>query len=154
MPLAAFLNVKPLCLLAKTLFFFLWILFFSLCSYLLPHLLPYKPAMDIHGFRQRSNNTLQRLVKMSFVPAGFWERFIARMLISLKEMDLQVPVPAKFLHRASSIRSCSERHVFFRGLQKCCSSVCMSWSVFFVVVVLSSHLSLERIQGTSAARTL
>ena len=27
---------------------------------------------------------------MSFVPAGFWERFIARMLISLTEMDLQV----------------------------------------------------------------
>jgi hypothetical protein len=27
---------------------------------------------------------------MSFVPAGFWERFIARMLISLNEMDLQV----------------------------------------------------------------
>ncbi|XP_044045411.1 leucine-rich repeat serine/threonine-protein kinase 1 isoform X2 [Siniperca chuatsi] len=58
-------------------------------SYLLPHLLPPKPAMDIHGFRQQTNNTLQRLVKMSFVPAGFWERFIARMLISLTEMDLQ-----------------------------------------------------------------
>nr|XP_046247302.1 leucine-rich repeat serine/threonine-protein kinase 1 isoform X2 [Scatophagus argus] len=58
-------------------------------SYLLPHLLPYKPAVDIHGFRQQTNNTLQRLVKMSFVPAGFWERFIARMLISLTEMDLQ-----------------------------------------------------------------
>ncbi|XP_074480599.1 leucine-rich repeat serine/threonine-protein kinase 1 isoform X2 [Sebastes fasciatus] len=58
-------------------------------SYLLPHLLPPKPAMDIHGFRQQTNNTLQRLVQMSFVPAGFWERFIARMLISLTEMDLQ-----------------------------------------------------------------
>ncbi|XP_051235925.1 leucine-rich repeat serine/threonine-protein kinase 1 isoform X2 [Dicentrarchus labrax] len=58
-------------------------------SYLLPHLLPHKPAMDIHGFQQQTNNTLQRLVKMSFVPAGFWERFIARMLISLTEMDLQ-----------------------------------------------------------------
>ncbi|XP_041640649.1 leucine-rich repeat serine/threonine-protein kinase 1 [Cheilinus undulatus] len=58
-------------------------------SYLLPHLLPPKPAMDIHGFRQQTNNTLQRLVRMSFVPAGFWERFIARMLISLTEMDLQ-----------------------------------------------------------------
>ncbi|XP_049417413.1 leucine-rich repeat serine/threonine-protein kinase 1 isoform X1 [Epinephelus fuscoguttatus] len=58
-------------------------------SYLLPHLLPPKPAMDIHCFRQQTNNTLQRLVKMSFVPAGFWERFIARMLISLTEMDLQ-----------------------------------------------------------------
>ncbi|XP_047187431.1 leucine-rich repeat serine/threonine-protein kinase 1 isoform X5 [Scophthalmus maximus] len=58
-------------------------------SYLLPHLLPPKPGMDIHGFRQQVNNTLQRLFKMSFVPAGFWERFIARMLISLTEMDLQ-----------------------------------------------------------------
>ncbi|KTG07222.1 hypothetical protein cypCar_00048239, partial [Cyprinus carpio] len=26
---------------------------------------------------------------MSFVPAGFWERFIARMLISLNQMDVQ-----------------------------------------------------------------
>uniref|UniRef100_A0A3Q2CNU6 non-specific serine/threonine protein kinase n=1 Tax=Cyprinodon variegatus TaxID=28743 RepID=A0A3Q2CNU6_CYPVA len=57
--------------------------------YLLPHLLPPKPAMDIHSFHHHTNNTLQRLFKMSFVPAGFWERFIARMLISLTEMDLQ-----------------------------------------------------------------
>lgn len=47
--------------------------------------------MDIHGFRQYNSNTLLRIFKMSFVPAGFWERFIARMLISLTEMDLQVP---------------------------------------------------------------
>uniref|UniRef100_A0A8C5NAM6 non-specific serine/threonine protein kinase n=1 Tax=Gouania willdenowi TaxID=441366 RepID=A0A8C5NAM6_GOUWI len=59
-------------------------------SYLLPHLLPSKPAMDIHNFCLQSENTLQRLFKMSFVPAGFWERFIARMLVSLKEMDLQL----------------------------------------------------------------
>ncbi|XP_066557623.1 leucine-rich repeat serine/threonine-protein kinase 1 isoform X2 [Amia ocellicauda] len=58
-------------------------------SYLLPHLLPPKPALDIHGFRHQTTNTIQRLFKMSFVPAGFWERFIARMLISLTEMDLQ-----------------------------------------------------------------
>ncbi|GLD46104.1 leucine-rich repeat serine/threonine-protein kinase 1 [Lates japonicus] len=58
--------------------------------YLLPHLLPPKPALDIHVFRQQITNTLQRLFKMSFVPAGFWERFIARMLISLTEMDLQL----------------------------------------------------------------
>ena len=45
--------------------------------------------MDIHGLRRQTTNTLQRLFKMSFVPAGFWERFIARMLISLTEMDLQ-----------------------------------------------------------------
>ncbi|XP_045065895.1 leucine-rich repeat serine/threonine-protein kinase 1-like [Coregonus clupeaformis] len=64
-------------------------------SYLLPHLLPPKPAMDIHGFRQETANTIQRLFKMSFVPAGFWERFIARMLISLTEMDLQSFEPKK-----------------------------------------------------------
>ncbi|KAM4596959.1 leucine-rich repeat serine/threonine-protein kinase 1 [Fundulus diaphanus] len=64
-------------------------------SYLLPHLLPPKPAMDIHSFHQHTNNTLQRLFKMSFVPAGFWERFIARMLISLTEMDLQSLDPLK-----------------------------------------------------------
>ncbi|XP_062868607.1 leucine-rich repeat serine/threonine-protein kinase 1 isoform X2 [Trichomycterus rosablanca] len=58
-------------------------------SYLLPHLLPPKPAMDIHGFRQQTSNSIQRHFKMSFVPAGFWERFIARMLISLSQMDLQ-----------------------------------------------------------------
>uniref|UniRef100_A0A672LW85 non-specific serine/threonine protein kinase n=1 Tax=Sinocyclocheilus grahami TaxID=75366 RepID=A0A672LW85_SINGR len=58
-------------------------------SYLLPHLLPPKPALDIHGFRHQSNNSIQRHFKMSFVPAGFWERFIARMLISLNQMDVQ-----------------------------------------------------------------
>ncbi|XP_041074773.1 leucine-rich repeat serine/threonine-protein kinase 1-like isoform X1 [Polyodon spathula] len=59
-------------------------------SYLLPHLLPPKPGLDIHGFRQQTANTIQRLFKMSFIPAGFWQRFIARMLISLTEMDLQL----------------------------------------------------------------
>ncbi|XP_073683577.1 leucine-rich repeat serine/threonine-protein kinase 1-like [Garra rufa] len=58
-------------------------------SYLLPHLLPPKPALDIHSFRHQSNNAIQRHFKMSFVPAGFWERFIARMLISLNQMDVQ-----------------------------------------------------------------
>lgn len=65
-------------------------LYSHFCSYLLPHLLPPKPAMDIHGFRQHTSNAIQRHFKMSFVPAGFWERFIARMLISLNQMDLQV----------------------------------------------------------------
>ncbi|XP_072321953.1 leucine-rich repeat serine/threonine-protein kinase 1 [Eucyclogobius newberryi] len=64
-------------------------------GYLLPHLLPPKPALDIHSLQQVSTNTLQRLFKMSFVPAGFWERFIARMLISLTEMDLQSFEPHK-----------------------------------------------------------
>lgn len=35
---------------------------------------------------------------MSFVPVGFWQRFIARMLISLAEMDLQV-APERIRHR-------------------------------------------------------
>ncbi|EMP38085.1 Leucine-rich repeat serine/threonine-protein kinase 1, partial [Chelonia mydas] len=59
-------------------------------SYLLPHLLPAKPALDIHGLCHQSTNTVQRVFKMSFVPVGFWQRFIARMLISLAEMDLQL----------------------------------------------------------------
>ncbi|KAM8973798.1 leucine-rich repeat serine/threonine-protein kinase 1 isoform 2-T2 [Pelodytes ibericus] len=59
-------------------------------SYLLPHLLPAKPGLDIHSLRQFTSNTVQRVFKMSFVPVGFWQRFIARMLISLSEMDLQL----------------------------------------------------------------
>ncbi|KAG8440734.1 hypothetical protein GDO86_006466 [Hymenochirus boettgeri] len=59
-------------------------------SYLLPHLLPTKPGLDIHSLRQLTGNTVQRVFKMSFVPVGFWQRFIARMLISLAEMDLQL----------------------------------------------------------------
>lgn len=63
----------------------------SVCfSYLLPHLLPSKPGLDTHGLRHPMANTIQRVFKMSFVPVGFWQRFIARMLISLAEMDLQV----------------------------------------------------------------
>lgn len=59
-------------------------------SYLLPHLLPAKPGLDTHGLRHPTANTIQRVFKMSFVPVGFWQRFIARMLISLAEMDLQL----------------------------------------------------------------
>ncbi|KAM4677599.1 leucine-rich repeat serine/threonine-protein kinase 1 [Discoglossus pictus] len=59
-------------------------------SYLLPHLLPAKPGLDIHSLRQFTSNTVQRVFNMSFVPVGFWQRFIARMLISLSEMDLQL----------------------------------------------------------------
>ncbi|KAM4748202.1 leucine-rich repeat serine/threonine-protein kinase 1 [Rhinophrynus dorsalis] len=59
-------------------------------SYLLPHLLPAKPGLDIHSLRQSTGNTVERVFKMSFVPVGFWQRFIARMLISLAEMDLQL----------------------------------------------------------------
>ncbi|XP_052388333.1 leucine-rich repeat serine/threonine-protein kinase 1-like [Carassius gibelio] len=60
-----------------------WLSEFICCRTFAP-----KPALDI-GFRQQSNNSIQLHFKMSFVPAGFWERFIARMLISLKQMDVQ-----------------------------------------------------------------
>ncbi|KAM6202380.1 leucine-rich repeat serine/threonine-protein kinase 1 [Rhynchocyon petersi] len=59
-------------------------------SYLLPHLLPSKPGLDTHSMRHPTANTIQRVFKMSFVPIGFWQRLIARMLISLAEMDLQL----------------------------------------------------------------
>ncbi|XP_037001810.2 leucine-rich repeat serine/threonine-protein kinase 1 isoform X1 [Artibeus jamaicensis] len=59
-------------------------------SYLLPHLLPSKPGLDTNSLRYPTANTIQRVFKMSFVPVGFWQRFIARMLISLAEMDLQL----------------------------------------------------------------
>ncbi|XP_064192700.1 leucine-rich repeat serine/threonine-protein kinase 1 isoform X1 [Anguilla rostrata] len=84
-------------------------------SYLLPHLLPPKPAMDIYGFRQQTANTIQRLFKMSFVPAGFWERFIARMLISLTEMDLQTFEKGK---NARSLRNRNTVIYSFAGNQQ------------------------------------
>ncbi|XP_078386621.1 leucine-rich repeat serine/threonine-protein kinase 1 [Cetorhinus maximus] len=59
-------------------------------SYLLPHLLPPKPGFDFGNLRGKSTNTIQRLFKMNFVPVGFWQRFIARILISLAEMDAQL----------------------------------------------------------------
>lgn len=77
-------------------------------SYLLPHLLPPKPAVDIHCFQQQTSNILQRLFKMSFVPAGFWERFIARMLISLTHMDLQ-----SFETKRNAWKSCSRNSAMY-----------------------------------------
>uniref|UniRef100_A0A4W3H6W8 non-specific serine/threonine protein kinase n=1 Tax=Callorhinchus milii TaxID=7868 RepID=A0A4W3H6W8_CALMI len=59
-------------------------------SYLLPHLLPSKPGLDINNLRHKFTNTIQRLFKMTFVPVGFWQRFIARILISLAQMDVQL----------------------------------------------------------------
>ncbi|XP_059808596.1 leucine-rich repeat serine/threonine-protein kinase 1 isoform X2 [Hypanus sabinus] len=59
-------------------------------SYLLPHLLPSKPGFDISNLLRKGTNTIERLFKMSFVPIGFWQRFIARILISLSEMDTQL----------------------------------------------------------------
>lgn len=92
--------------------------------------------MDIHGFRQQTNNTLQRLVKMSFVPAGFWERFIARMLISLKEMDLQV-LELAVSHQSPIVIDALSEYIL------CPETSC-----------LCSHLSLKEMSGISAARTL
>ncbi|XP_051896567.1 leucine-rich repeat serine/threonine-protein kinase 1 isoform X2 [Pristis pectinata] len=59
-------------------------------SYLLPHLLPSKPGIDMSNLRRKGTNTIERLFKMNFVPIGFWQRFIARILISLSEMDAQL----------------------------------------------------------------
>ncbi|XP_053128852.1 leucine-rich repeat serine/threonine-protein kinase 1 isoform X2 [Hemicordylus capensis] len=83
-------------------------------SYLLPHLLPAKPAFDIHGLRHHTTNTIQRVFKMSFVPVGFWQRFIARMLISLAEMDLQ------FFENKKNAKSRNKRSVIysFTGTQR------------------------------------
>ncbi|XP_062819072.1 leucine-rich repeat serine/threonine-protein kinase 1 isoform X1 [Anolis carolinensis] len=83
-------------------------------SYLLPHLLPAKPALDVHGLRHQTTNTIQRVFKMSFVPVGFWQRFIARMLISLAEMDLQ------FLENKKNTKSRNKRAAIysFAGTQR------------------------------------
>ncbi|XP_067827754.1 leucine-rich repeat serine/threonine-protein kinase 1 [Heptranchias perlo] len=70
-------------------------------SYLLPHLLPPKPGFDVSNLRDRSTNTVQRLFKMNFVPVGFWQRFIARILISLAEMDVQLFENEKRANRPS-----------------------------------------------------
>uniref|UniRef100_A0ABM5EYR3 non-specific serine/threonine protein kinase n=2 Tax=Pogona vitticeps TaxID=103695 RepID=A0ABM5EYR3_9SAUR len=83
-------------------------------SYLLPHLLPAKPALDIHDLRHQTTNTIQRVFKMSFVPVGFWQRFIARMLISLAEMDVQ------FFENKKNAKSRNRRAVIysFTGTQR------------------------------------
>ncbi|XP_067454140.1 leucine-rich repeat serine/threonine-protein kinase 1 isoform X1 [Thunnus thynnus] len=117
-------------------------------SYLLPHLLPPKPAMDIHCFRQQTNNTLQRLFKMSFVPAGFWERFIARMLISLTEMDLQ-----SFEPKRNTRSQCSRNSVIysFAGTQqrnRCSTfrvrrSQTVYWKEGLLVTFDGGYLSVE-----------
>ncbi|XP_038162764.1 leucine-rich repeat serine/threonine-protein kinase 1 isoform X2 [Cyprinodon tularosa] len=115
--------------------------------YLLPHLLPPKPAMDIHGFHHHTNNTLQRLFKMSFVPAGFWERFIARMLISLTEMDLQSSDPLK---RRSKNRRSSLIYSFAGSQQRNrCStfrvrrSQTIYWKEGLLVTFDGGYLSVE-----------
>ncbi|KAM9861302.1 leucine-rich repeat serine/threonine-protein kinase 1 [Aulostomus maculatus] len=117
-------------------------------SYLLPHLLPPKPAMDIHCFRQQTNNMLQRLFKMSFVPAGFWERFIARMLISLTEMDLQ-----SFEPKRNPRSQCSRNSVIysFGGTQqrnRCSTfrvrrSQTIYWKEGLLVTFDGGYLSVE-----------
>ncbi|XP_033847563.1 leucine-rich repeat serine/threonine-protein kinase 1 isoform X2 [Periophthalmus magnuspinnatus] len=117
-------------------------------GYLLPHLLPPKPALDIHSLQQVSSNTLQRLFKMSFVPAGFWERFIARMLISLTEMDLQSFEPHRHAPKASS--RASVMYSFAGALQRSrCSTFrvrrrqTVYWREGLLVTFHGGHLSVE-----------
>ncbi|XP_069767547.1 leucine-rich repeat serine/threonine-protein kinase 1 isoform X4 [Narcine bancroftii] len=59
-------------------------------SYLLPHLLPSKPGINTSNVRRKGTSCIERVFKMNFVPVGFWQRFIARILISLSEMDAQL----------------------------------------------------------------
>ncbi|KAJ0056500.1 hypothetical protein NL108_008347, partial [Boleophthalmus pectinirostris] len=117
-------------------------------GYLLPHLLPPKPALDIHTLQQASTNTLQRLFKMSFVPAGFWERFIARMLISLTEMDLQSFEPHR--HSPKSSSRGSVMYSFAGALQRSrCSTFrvrrrqTVYWREGLLVTFHGGHLSVE-----------
>ncbi|KAM8762163.1 leucine-rich repeat serine/threonine-protein kinase 1 [Acanthopagrus schlegelii] len=117
-------------------------------SYLLPHLLPHKPAMDIHGFRQQTNNTLQRLIKMSFVPAGFWERFIARMLISLTMMDLQSFEPKKNTRSQSSRNSVIYSFAGSQQRNRCSTfrvrrSKTIYWKEGLLVTFDGGYLSVE-----------
>uniref|UniRef100_A0A8C4NML7 Protein kinase domain-containing protein n=1 Tax=Eptatretus burgeri TaxID=7764 RepID=A0A8C4NML7_EPTBU len=57
--------------------------------YLLPHLLPEKPSSTLspEPTSPTRAHTLLRHVQMSFVPMGFWQRLIARLLISLSSME-------------------------------------------------------------------
>ncbi|XP_026149127.1 leucine-rich repeat serine/threonine-protein kinase 1 isoform X3 [Mastacembelus armatus] len=117
-------------------------------SYLLPHLLPTKPAMDIHGFRQQTSNTLQRLFKMSFVPAGFWERFIARMLISLTELDLQSFEPKRNTRNHSSRNSVIYSFAGTQQRNRCSTfrvrrSQTIYWKEGLLVTFDGGYLSIE-----------
>ncbi|XP_034413570.1 leucine-rich repeat serine/threonine-protein kinase 1 isoform X4 [Cyclopterus lumpus] len=117
-------------------------------SYLLPHLLPPKPAMDIHGFRQQTNNTLQRLVQMSFVPAGFWERLIARMLISLTEMDLQSFEPKRNIRSQHSRNSVIYSFAGTQQRNRCSTfrvrrSQTIYWKEGLLVTFDGGYLSVE-----------
>uniref|UniRef100_H3CMJ3 non-specific serine/threonine protein kinase n=1 Tax=Tetraodon nigroviridis TaxID=99883 RepID=H3CMJ3_TETNG len=117
-------------------------------SYLLPHLLPHKPAVDLHGLRQQTNNTLQRLIKMSFVPAGFWERFIARMLISLKEMDLQSFEPKRYTKNARSKPSALYTFAGTQQKNRCSTfrvrrSQTIYWKEGLLVTFDGGYLSVE-----------
>uniref|UniRef100_A0A3P9J7W9 non-specific serine/threonine protein kinase n=1 Tax=Oryzias latipes TaxID=8090 RepID=A0A3P9J7W9_ORYLA len=112
--------------------------------YLLPHLLPPKPAMDLQHFQQQTANSLQRLFKMSFIPAGFWDRFIARMLISLTDMDLQSNSTSSQYHRSSAIYS------FAAGKQRSrCSTFrvrrnhTIYWKEGLLVTFNGGYLSVE-----------
>ncbi|KAK7930497.1 hypothetical protein WMY93_006892 [Mugilogobius chulae] len=105
-------------------------------------------SLDIHYLQQVSTNTLQRLFKMSFVPAGFWERFIARMLISLTEMDLQSFEPKRNSPKPSS-RS-SVMYSFAGALQRSrCSTFrvrrrqTVYWKEGLLVAFHGGHLSVE-----------
>ncbi|XP_028999543.1 leucine-rich repeat serine/threonine-protein kinase 1 isoform X2 [Betta splendens] len=117
-------------------------------SYLLPHLLPPKPAMDIHSIRRDTNNTLLRIFKMSFVPAGFWERFIARMLISLTEMDLHLFEPKKNTRNQHSRNSVIYSFAGIQPRNRCSTfrvrrSQTIYWKEGLLVTFDGGYLSVE-----------
>ncbi|XP_051920210.1 leucine-rich repeat serine/threonine-protein kinase 1 [Hippocampus zosterae] len=115
-------------------------------SYLLPHLLPAKPRVDLERFRRPGANTLQRLFRMSFVPAGFWERLVARMLISLTDMDAQwlgAERSAGIRTSAASYRSGGERQRSRRGTFRVRRRQTVYWREGLLVTFDGGDLSVE-----------
>ncbi|XP_061408692.1 leucine-rich repeat serine/threonine-protein kinase 1 isoform X1 [Lethenteron reissneri] len=62
-------------------------------SFLLPHLMPERPGLQLLPVLEddgKKTMTVRRLVQMSFTPVGFWSRLIARLLISVAQIERQV----------------------------------------------------------------
>uniref|UniRef100_S4RGU2 Leucine-rich repeat serine/threonine-protein kinase 1 n=1 Tax=Petromyzon marinus TaxID=7757 RepID=S4RGU2_PETMA len=62
------------------------------CSFLLPHLMPERPGLQLLPVLEddgKKTMTVRRLVQMSFTPLGFWSRLIARLLISVAQIERQ-----------------------------------------------------------------
>ncbi|XP_078283417.1 leucine-rich repeat serine/threonine-protein kinase 1 [Rhinoraja longicauda] len=88
-------------------------------SYLLPHLLPSKPGIDSGQLQRPGTCTIQRLFKMNFVPVGFWQRFIARILISLSDMDAQLVDNERKVRRCGGSRASAYSFTRTRRRNRC-----------------------------------